>query len=579
MIRNGFIYISVFLAFIHVVIAQDKKTTAEEYIATYKDLAVSEMKRTGIPASITLAQGLLESGNGNSYLAREANNHFGIKCKSNWTGKSVTVDDDALQECFRAYDKVEDSYKDHSDFLTVNSRYAFLFKLESTDYKGWAKGLKQAGYATNPKYPEMIIQTIEKYELNRYDEGRLKSPDLFTRKNNEPRKNIFGKTILHSESIRYNDIPAYEIKPGDTYGTIADGHNMMRWEIRKYNDLMLNEPLKPGTVIYLKPKRRKGHEEIHTVKEGEGMYYISQYHGIKLRLLYKWNRMEKGQEPAAGEKLYLRRKRDVAPLLKPAGTIIERKGVILKQEIDSNGNTDANQKINQSGDSIKNKMGNELSVDTVQQIKKLNDPVKVKREIPDQHIQNKLLGGYGHDENGNLFIYHIVQEGETVKSISKKYHVADTTLRSWNHLTGEVQAGDKIYLTKTEPKIEQEDAEKDSDNLSSDHLSDTTAEDIYIVSKGETLYGISRKLNVPVDSIIRINGLKNYALYPGQKLKIHTSNAVSENSEDAFHVVLSGETLYSISKKYGVTVEELVARNGLKNNSISVGQKLRIRNF
>src|ERR1017187_7325918 len=188
MIRRFLILYFILVAAKPASIAADTTLTAEQYIQTYKDLAIAEMKRTGIPASITLAQGLLESNSGNSYLAKVANNHFGIKCKTGWEGRSVKVDDDELQECFRAYDKAEDSYRDHSDFLTTQSRYAELFKLDPTDYKGWANGLKKAGYATNPKYPEKVIENIEKYALYQYDIGNKRVPSK-----EEPTLAITGK--------------------------------------------------------------------------------------------------------------------------------------------------------------------------------------------------------------------------------------------------------------------------------------------------------------------------------------------------------------------------------------------------
>src|SRR6185437_2817119 len=308
--------------------AQDTIISPEKYIQTYKDLAISEMKRTGIPASITLAQGLFESRNGNSFLAKPPNNnHFGIKCKSDWTGRSVKVDDDELQECFRAYDRPEDSYMDHSNFLTCQPRYAFLFNLNPTDYKAWAYGLKQAGYATNPKYPEKLIEKIEQYDLYQYDIGNTRKPLLAV--HNPPELKTILAPKATENAFTFRDIPAYVIKSGDTYGSIADNHNMMRWEIRKYNDLLPGEELKPGTIVYLKPKHRKGKDEFRTVKDGEGMYYIAQDEGMKLRLLYKWNHMEKGQEPAPGAILNLRHKRTTPLALLPPGTVVPRKGVML----------------------------------------------------------------------------------------------------------------------------------------------------------------------------------------------------------------------------------------------------------
>jgi flagellum-specific peptidoglycan hydrolase FlgJ len=150
-----------------------QRVSVEEYIEQFKDIAISEMKRSGVPASITLAQGILESESGNSELVKRSNNHFGIKCKSNWNGESVTHDDDATGECFRAYTSAGESYRDHSDFLKVNKRYSTLFNLDPEDYEGWARGLKKAGYATNPRYPELLIKYIEQYNLQQYSLAAL----------------------------------------------------------------------------------------------------------------------------------------------------------------------------------------------------------------------------------------------------------------------------------------------------------------------------------------------------------------------------------------------------------------------
>ncbi|MBK5272943.1 MAG: glucosaminidase domain-containing protein, partial [Bacteroidia bacterium] len=163
--RSSFIIILLFLSFM--TRAQDPMVI-EEYINTYKDLAIKEMQRTGVPASIKLAQGIHETMAGTSDLVLKSNNHFGIKCKNTWLGASVTHDDDLRGECFRKYSSAIDSYKDHSDFLKSSTRYSFLFNLEPTDYKDWAYGLKKAGYATNPKYPQIIIGLIEKYRLQDY---------------------------------------------------------------------------------------------------------------------------------------------------------------------------------------------------------------------------------------------------------------------------------------------------------------------------------------------------------------------------------------------------------------------------
>ncbi len=297
--------------------AQGKRITRSEYIAMYKDDAIETMKRTGIPASITLAQGILESGDGNSDLARKANNHFGIKCHSDWTGPTYTMDDDAKDECFRKYRKVIESYKDHADFLTGRNRYAFLFDLKLTDYKGWAKGLKKAGYATNPKYPQLLIGIIERSELYKFDDPKAYKKSskkeiangASTAKRNTTSSQYASNTGAHKVVTSKNNIKYIVAKPNDDLEEIADEFNMGLWQITKYNDLSDDHRPELGDIIYLQPKRGKGQKEFHSVNTGETMYQISQMYGVKLKKLYKRNRVNKGYQPKVGEKIYLQGRR------------------------------------------------------------------------------------------------------------------------------------------------------------------------------------------------------------------------------------------------------------------------------
>jgi LysM repeat protein len=385
--------------------------TPQEYIETYKDIAISEMKRTGIPASITLAQGLIESGNGNSALSKQSNNHFGIKCKKDWTGRSVNYDDDAPQECFRAYDRAEDSYRDHSDFLRAGQRYAFLFELEPTDYKGWANGLKEAGYATNPQYADMLISAIERYELDQYDNGNKRKP---IKPDDKPVKPpVFAGVTEDAETL--NGIPIYIAKEGDIYTGIAEANYMMRWEVAKYNDTKQGDKIEPGTILYLKPKGRKAHEKFHTVKDGEGMYYIAQLHGIRLKSLYKMNRMKPDEEPAPGEKLSLREKREAPPKLSSQKPTIKA----LKRPEPKE---PAPQKIEPKKE--------EAQLD----IPKQKDPVVIEapeKPGPDQPATN----------------IHIVSPGETLYSISKKYNVSVDFLKTKNGLADNtISIGQKLVV-------------------------------------------------------------------------------------------------------------------------------------
>ncbi len=280
-----------------------RKMTRQEYIETYKDLAIKEMLRTGIPASITLAQAILESNNGNSPLAQYANNHFGIKCHTSWDGERFIMDDDEKNECFRKYKSVYESFRDHSEFLANRRRYAFLFEYKTTDYKAWARGLKKAGYATNPKYADLLIYLIEKYELYRYDKLSKVPPRNIAKDHHA--KDVAVQKRENRLVKMHNRIKYIIVKPGDTYFKIAKDFDMSLWQIYKYNDLNENDPLKPGQIIYLQPKRNKAPEKVHIVKKGETMHDISQLYGVKLKKLYKYNHMFIGTEPQPGTKIYL----------------------------------------------------------------------------------------------------------------------------------------------------------------------------------------------------------------------------------------------------------------------------------
>ncbi len=303
---------------ISLAIAQESYTT-ENYIETYSQWAVEEMNRTGIPASITLGQGILESGSGNSRLAKEGNNHFGIKCHSDWTGEKIYEDDDAAQECFRKYASAYESFKDHSAFLMKHSRYASLFELESTDYKGWARGLKKAGYATNPQYADILIGLIERYKLYNYDiPSEMDPQDLLV--NEALRQHVtpgfsddWSINPFNREMLKNNGRPLIIARGGDNVTSLAQEFDMMPWQIYKYNDMdRKTDSIIPGQIVYLKPKRNKADKgyDTHVVKAGESIWSISQDYGIKLDALRKKNDLDKDAIVNPGDTLYLRENAD-----------------------------------------------------------------------------------------------------------------------------------------------------------------------------------------------------------------------------------------------------------------------------
>ena len=264
------------------------------YIRKYKDLAIEQQHKYKIPASITLAQGLLESGAGQSDLARRSNNHFGVKCHD-WKGKRVYHNDDRRGECFRKYNNVKESYEDHSKFLALRSRYAPLFRLKITDYKGWAKGLQKCGYATDRKYANKLIKVIEDYKLYQYDSAK--------KKKSKQEKAIVQHTIYRSNGLLY-----VHAKSGDSLEDIAKSTGISARKLSKYNEIPKDFPLQTDDVIYLEKKKKKADESHtrHIVQVGESMHSISQQYGIRVKSLYKLNKKDKDYVPAEGDVLKLR---------------------------------------------------------------------------------------------------------------------------------------------------------------------------------------------------------------------------------------------------------------------------------
>lgn len=307
-------YILLFTLLITSSILSYSQITREEYIQHYQVLAIEEMNRSGIPASITIAQGCLESANGNSELSRKSNNHFGIKCKSRWKGKKVYYDDDAKNECFRKYKTVEDSYIDHTNFLMNNSRYASLFELKTTDYKGWARGLKKAGYATAKTYAHSLIHIIETHKLFRLDyKMSFNEMTSFEQKKvgNKGISNSLSINAFQSHSIiKRNRVKSVVARRGDTYEVIAQELGLNDWVLYKYNNQSAGYRPQENEVVYVQQKKRRTKKDqlTHRVEAGETMYYISQFYGIKLNLLYWRNRIKTGNQPAPGQIIYLRKR-------------------------------------------------------------------------------------------------------------------------------------------------------------------------------------------------------------------------------------------------------------------------------
>ncbi len=514
------------------------KITVEQYIEKYSALAIEEMYRSRIPASITLAQGILESGNGNSRLSTEANNHFGIKCKATWTGKTLYEDDDAPQECFRKYDAAIDSYRDHSDFLMNNKRYAFLFDLDSKDYKSWAYGLKKAGYATNPQYPELLITFIEKHKLHKYDEVKISEEE---EKEKAEEKAEIVKT--YGKEFMINGIPAIAAKANESFAQIALNYDIKVFQLYKYNDLQKDDECHEGDTIYLKNKKNKAEIETCILGKGDNTHKISQRFAIKLEKILSRNNLVLNQQPAVGQIIYLNTKRTNAIII--ADTAIQRDSVeIVKTQT----------------------APNVIKVDTVIMNETVyEDP---KKNIETMFPVNETTLSYFdtlEEKKSELSFFHTVQTGETLYSIAKKYNVKVDALQFLNAMkNNNIEIGQRLIVNPNLP--------------SADTKEPQPIPGYHIVRHGETLFSISKLYNISVNDLKAINVLENNNIKIDQRLTVVPIKNSENNSgsNSIYYTVEKGETLFSISRKFNVSVTNLKELNS-NMVQLKIGEKIRIR--
>ena len=388
----------------------------QNYINAYKDIAIAEMHRTGVPASIKLAQGIHETMAGTSDLVTKSNNHFGIKCKANWTGESVSHDDDLRGECFRKYNSPSESYRDHSNFLKGSQRYAFLFQIDPLDYSAWAYGLKKAGYATNPRYPQVIIKLIEDYNLQDYtlialgkkpatgeilvkneeDKGETAIiPVAVVAKDTEekePLKAASKAALYPTGEFRINNTKVIYAIAGTPFLTIAQQYNIPLARLFEYNSIEEGEVVAVDQLIFLQRKRKTGEHEFHIVKDAETLQDIAQEEGIRVENLLEYNQLQSYMKPATGQQLYLKTKAPVRPLL------ANEEAPVKEQALFADNNTTA-------------------------------------RTTP-----APATGRY---------TIHTVQYKETVYSISKKYNVRIDDIAAWNQLDSyELKKGQQLKIYK-----------------------------------------------------------------------------------------------------------------------------------
>ena len=405
--------------------AKVKRVTVSSYVDTYKAIAIAEMERSNIPASITLAQGILESEHGNSYLAKKAQNHFGIKCHKDWDGARVYARDDKRRDCFRKYDNAYTSYIDHSNFLNNNPRYVDLFDLEGTDYKSWAKGLRKAGYATNKKYAKLLIKLIESYDLQAYD-------ILFD-------DNMCDEMIAAVPS-KYNGIKTVLFGCDVSVERVAEAYQVKLDKLLRYNNLDIGDIIQANTFVFLEKLKRRSPKGIskHKVAEGESMLDIARLYGIKKTSLYRRNRMKYNTEPLAGEWIYLRKRRGETPELCQEEFVFSAKKsetnppkvtvTNKKKKPKTRSSKKSNSKINVGSfvasiasffkptkATAKSTASNYNSSPYKPKVYKSKKPL-TKKIAP---VPTKVPKAKDIVEKGDIF--HVVRSGDTLSKIAKKY--------------------------------------------------------------------------------------------------------------------------------------------------------------
>ena len=473
-VRKFLLVVSFLIGFVTILQAQNM--TTQQYIDTYKNLAIEEMRRSGVPAAITLAQGVVETQSGNGTLCLQSNNHFGIKCKNTWTGKTIRYDDDAAQECFRVYESAGDSYRDHSDFLRSNPRYAFLFQFDGDDYKSWAYGLKQAGYATNTTYPQQLIKVIDDYNLQQYTliamgKAAPEAGDAATDKTlyakaparqegrTSPGKNNYNKPAAGNYPkgiFEINGRKAIYVQAGTSLILVADQRNLRLRKLVRFNDLENDNPPAESMILFLQKKGKKGNKQFHSVANGETMHDVAQAEGIQLRWLLRRNKMHEGEEPATGQRLTLDGFATGAPRLakntrvlkeedqEPPEDFSPRKAIEdVKEEIAKNTNTAPAPEAKP----LPPQQQGGVPVAMIEDLKKAGQvstsagtsgPKVSSAPPPSQSPVKKAA-----------VQYHDVQPKETLYGIAKMYNRTVTQLQEWNNLQGfDIKIGQRLLVSK-----------------------------------------------------------------------------------------------------------------------------------
>ncbi len=597
------------------------------YIHKYKRYAIKEMKESGVPASITLAQGMLESSYAKSKLAKEGKNHFGIKChKDEWDGGEIYLEDDRPDECFRTYESVFQSYRDHSRFLKDGYRYNDLFKLEPTAYEKWAKGLKDAGYATNPRYDDILIKLIEKHDLHYFDQFhdkpfKPKDGVQVAEKTDKPKtKNEQPNT---SKTFEKNGLKAIRLGRNESLSDITAEVSVNRSALIRYNDLNKKDQLKKGDILYLEAKKKKPVKSYHVVEKGETLWDIAQEYGVKYEKLMDRNRLKNNEEPAIGSRVFLRERRYTKVEVREKPLVKNRKKSSKENQEVSNKGKNRNHKPQADNPaSYKTDRFHKVRAgETMQQIaQKYDMPVallykKNRMENGEQpavgakiHLKERRYVKPELKYRQNTNMVKKTGNGDNTNTASEKSDPRKST-EGVKEKTSDEEPSDERKAVNSRNKKEQENQshegkkQKSKDKPSgktanrnikpSDKPKKENAQTLYHkVKPDETLYGIAKQYGTGIKSLKAWNDLKSNNIETGQKIRVQepekqnvetkenkASTKAPDKNDDkpTYHTVADGETLYQISVNYNIPVSKLKALNDMDKNEVEIGQKLRLQ--
>lgn len=595
--------------------AQNKGITIEAYIEKYKDIAIREMERSGVPASITLAQGIRESSAGNSDLAKDAYNHFGIKCAKDWGGEEYYKwDDDADKSCFRVYKTAEESYIDHSDILMRRKHYQPLFKLDKKDYKAWAVGLREAGYASDPDYPKKLISTIEQYQLHQYDD--MKSPPLLA-DGGSPKPDSTKETTVSNEQpevlfdrykkgiFRKNNSSYMIAKKGESLLAMAERLNIKYKNLLKFNELKEGQQLIPFQHVFIEPKKNtyKGEEETHIIREGETMYMLAQYYAVREITLRRLNRMTDDVEPVTGETIYLKRPSDKKPATKKKELVLD--SVTPFVYVPSELPLEVVDSVKKNEPTFKPVLNTDKTIGKPAMSTEYNSDSKPANPYSAPGTPPGYINTSSNPDGSTSIKYfqdvsEVVETAPEPEVIPQETPVQPETITPEKPQIPEPTVPEPVIPEPVVPKPIVPNTVAPSQPMPGIHK----------VQDQESLYSISKLYGIDVEAIKKANNLNTNTVTKGQRLiipvkgaslpttssttppptkpttKPTTESAAAvpipvtpekpKNGQPSIHEVKEKETLYSISRLYKTSVDDIKKANNLNSNDLRKGQKLTI---